>query len=554
LAEQIAVEAKKLTRGTRIVVQTATGGSQKNVAMKKMRQEGCHVLVATPGRLKDILTDEYSKVSAPNLSAFVLDEADRLLDQGFVPEIRAIEALMPDRRQVDRQTLMFSATVPREVMSLVNSFMKKDYSFVQTVQKGEVQTHERVPQKLVRVTGLENFMPALLELAKNELVKTDSELPFKAIVYFNASSEATLAHKIFSNLTNPGDTRFGGHPFQSTTLIEMHARLSQNVRSKNAEIFRRSKTAIMFSSDVTARGMDFPNVTHVIQIGVPGTKDTYVHRIGRTARGDKNGEGWLLVSSLEYHETLQRLDDIPLVEDNSLATATIDMKKDAQLPASVAQTLTQIVEATKTVDFATKRAAYKASLGVYAWVSPRQKIVQFMNDRSMYGWGMAQPPGIPVALAKRLGFRTDSGLNLIKSEESRGGGVGESSGGGRGSRSFNFWEGGVRGGRASDFRDGEDRGGRSFGSRDGGDRAPRRSFGGDRPERPSYGSGERRTGSFDRKETRNGYEDRPRRPSGAQGRSSFGGERKSYGAREGGFERGGDRAPRAERSVAKEAY
>lgn len=107
LAEQIAVEAKKLVQGTGVVVQTAVGGSAKRYHLDLMKRQGCHILVGTPGRINDIFSDDHTGVRAPNLSAFVLDEADRLLDQGFAPAIEEIQSHLPDRRKVDRQTMLF---------------------------------------------------------------------------------------------------------------------------------------------------------------------------------------------------------------------------------------------------------------------------------------------------------------------------------------------------------------------------------------------------------------------------------------------------------------
>lgn len=101
LAEQIADEAKKLVSGTGIIVQTAVGGTQKSMGLRAIQREGCHILVGTPGRLKDILSDPYTRVEAPDLSALVFDEADRLLDQGFWPEIQEIMRLLPTPAEKD---------------------------------------------------------------------------------------------------------------------------------------------------------------------------------------------------------------------------------------------------------------------------------------------------------------------------------------------------------------------------------------------------------------------------------------------------------------------
>ena len=400
-----------MVRNTGVIVQTAVGGSAKSMGLRKIMMEGCHILIGTPGRLNDILSDPYSQVRAPNLSAFVLDEADRLLDQGFAPDIAAIQELLPDRQKIDRQTLLFSATVPREVMQIVRRTMKPDFQFVRTVQEGEQQTHERVPQKVVEVRGFENLMPALLELCQRALARKDAE-PFKAIVYFNATAEVTLAASTFENLANAGASRFEQHPLYPAQIVEIHARLSQQQRTRAADTFRRARSGIMFSSDVTARGMDFPNVTHVIQVGVPGNRDTYIHRIGRTARGDKKGEGWLLVTGMEAREVKSRLYDLPLQPDQSLETAKIDMTQDAQLPEYVARTLTQVINATKMVTVSMKSAAYLAAFGIYQWLPRKQQLVDLMNNRAKFGWGMEQPPAVPSGLAQKLGLSRLAGINI----------------------------------------------------------------------------------------------------------------------------------------------
>lgn len=166
LAEQIAVEAEKLCRNTDLVVQVAVGGNSKRQMLLKTQRQGCHLLVATPGRLQDLLTDQYSGVTAPNITTLVLDEADRLLDDGFSKDIEEIVKILPDRQKVDRQTLLFSATVPKEVMHLVRKTLKPDFQFIQTVKEGELATHEKVPQNIVITPGIENWMPALVDMAK----------------------------------------------------------------------------------------------------------------------------------------------------------------------------------------------------------------------------------------------------------------------------------------------------------------------------------------------------------------------------------------------------
>lgn len=491
LAEQIAVEAKKLTRNTGCIVQTAVGGSQKSVGLRNIQRQGCHILVGTPGRLKDILSDPYSRVEAPDLSALVFDEADRLLDQGFWPEIQEIMALLPDRKQMPRQTLMFSATVPREVVSLVRSTLQPGFQFVKTVRDDDEPTHARVPQHLVTVNGLENALPALVELCQKgiENSKQPGAAPFKAIVYYNSTAEVSLAVSSLRNLRASGDDsepsnyrNRSDHPLAPARIMEIHAKLSQGQRTQASDSFRKCESGILVSSDVTARGMDFPGVTHVIQMGLASNREQYIHRLGRTARAGKEGEGWLLVSSMEEREVSQRLNNLPLKVDRSLQTASLDLTKEGQVPAAAAAVLQQVHAAMKLVPHSEKFKVYQAILGVYQWFPRKAMLISYMNNLARYGWGMQEPPTISPALAQRLRIANIEGVRLgHEPREDRGDGFGDRRGGGRGGG----FGGDRRGGGRPSFNDRGDRGGFG-GDRSGSgrpsfnDRGDRGGFGGDR--------------------------------------------------------------------------
>ena len=398
-------------------MQVAVGGNSKSMMLQKMRREGCHVLVGTPGRLNDLLSDQYSGVRAPRLSALVLDEADRLLDQGFAPEIESIQRQLPDRAEVDRQTLLFSATVPQGVMQIVRQTAKPNYKYVRTVQEGEQQTHERVPQKLVKLAGFENSMAALVELAKREIEREGSR-PFKAIVYFNASAEVKLASSVLRNLRSPTTSEVAQqHPLYPAMIFEIHAKLSQPMRTRAADRFRRAKSAILLSTDVTARGMDFPDVTHVIQIGLPPSRESYIHRLGRTGRAGKEGEGWLFITDLEYREGRSILRGLPLGLDSSVQTANVDMSKDASLPETTANILTQVINASQLGDPMEKLEAYKSALGSYGWLDKKQELIDLMNNRARYCWGMETPPPIPSILVNKLGLRRIHGINTSLNDD-----------------------------------------------------------------------------------------------------------------------------------------
>ncbi|EGC43599.1 ATP-dependent RNA helicase MSS116 [Histoplasma capsulatum var. duboisii H88] len=414
LAEQIAVEARKLVSNTSIIVQTAVGGTKKREGLMRIQRDGCHILVGTPGRLIDIFSDPNSGVAAPKLSALVLDEADRLLDIGFAPDIQELQTYLPHRRDVDRQTLMFSATVPREVMSMVRQTMKRDFAFVKTVQEDEIPTHLTVPQKAVFLRGMENQLPAIFELAKQGIEKHRSDpannMPFKAIVYFNSTAEVTLAKQAFAAMRSSASSF--SHPLPDTQSYEMHSRLTQDQRTRFSNMFRSSKSAILFSSDVTARGMDFPDVTHVIQIGIPRDRETYIHRLGRTARANKKGEGWLFTLDLDSGNLRRALRDLPIqVDDSSLLTAAADMTTDIGHPPWVSDIFSQVKSGFKTVSIKDKSAAYAAYLGVMSHIRDKFEVVRIINQLSTHGWGLREPPAFSATTAYKLGYKGVPGLN-----------------------------------------------------------------------------------------------------------------------------------------------
>lgn len=493
--------------------------------LRKMQHEGCHLLVATPGRLNDLLTDPYSRVTAPGLTTLVLDEADRLLDDGFSKDIEEIIRLFPDRNKVDRQTLLFSATVPKEVMHLVRRTLKPNFHFVQTVQEGEQATHEKVPQKLVACPGLENYMPTLLELAKREIAKSaevaaegGEAKPFKAIVYLSSTANVELAARVFEELKEQGTGTFGKHPLYPAEISEMHGQLTQGQRTRISERFRRASSAILFSTDVTARGMHFPNVTHVIQMGLPPTKEQYVHRVGRTGRADKEGEGWIFIAEAEVPEARRRLRGLPISGDKTLAAGQLDMSQEAQVPAGLATTLSQVSAAIKVVDRQTKTKAYMAALGQAGGLGKEN--VPLLNRWTKFGWGWPIPPAIGMSLASKLGISRMPGINLDRGrtldpelEDSLNGpasfreGRLDSAGGfgGRGGSRGGF--GGRDGGRS--FGDRGSFGGRDggFGGRDGGfgGRDGGRSFGGrGEGDRPARGFGSRGRRDYGREFSRGG--------------------------------------------------
>lgn len=486
LAEQIAVEANKIVQGTGVRVQTAVGGTQKKHHLQLMQRHGCHILVGTPGRVQDLISDQYSGVTLNNLNTFVLDEADRLLDVGFAPAIQEMQSYMPDIKTRDRQTLMFSATMPKTVVNLVRQTLKPDFKFIRAVDPDEAPTHTRIPQKIVYMKGLENLMPSIVEIATNAINahKADPEnnMPFKAIIFMPALNDVRLTKNILDNLREPsagGRGMFGAHPLAPCRIFEMSSKLNQQQRTMNSEAFRRAESAILVSSDVTARGMDFPGVSHVIQTHMPQSEDQYIHRIGRTGRAGKSGEGWLLLQEGDRRAWRKNYaQELKLQEDTSLHTASLDMSQGASLPAGVARVMGLVEGGIRSTPFGLKADAYRSGFGVLGQ-SPtqrtKQEIVDMMNNLSRWGWGMESPPNVSPSTMAKLGFSRCDGLNMQEDRgRDRGPSRDMSQRGGRGGRrdAFDpndpFGQGSSRGMGVSrgGFGGGRDQGGDLFGGDD----------------------------------------------------------------------------------------
>ncbi|KAM7204495.1 P-loop containing nucleoside triphosphate hydrolase protein [Naviculisporaceae sp. PSN 640] len=446
LAEQIGEEARKLVRGTGIVVQTAVGGTMKRNSLMKLQREGCHLLVGTPGRLNDLLSDGYSGVAAPNLQALVLDEADRMLEVGFQDELREILRSLPDRQDVPRQTLLFSATIPKNVVGLAREYIDPtNFQFVQTIRADEEPTHEKVPQYIVPCKGFQNVYPALLELIQKEIAKASANpdaMPFKAMVFLPTTASVRLASALFRRIA-----------YQNRDLpkiIDIHSKLTQGMRTSAADNFRAARSAVMFTSDVTARGMDFPNVTHVIQCHTPPDRSQYIHRLGRTGRAGKEGQGWIFVIDSELRHARQTLTELPIKRSTDLECASVDPSQ-ADLPPQFAE----VTSGFSRLPYELLEETYNSYLGSPFSNCDTQEIVDSLNETAETQWGLKEPPAITPGRARNLGRVSGLRVGQVGARGGSGGGRGGSRdpfsdiGGGDRDRGFSR-SGGRSGGRFGD--------------------------------------------------------------------------------------------------------
>ncbi|OHE90725.1 DEAD/DEAH box helicase [Colletotrichum orchidophilum] len=482
LAEQIALEAEKLCAKTGLVVQRAVGGTRKGEMLQKTRREGCHLLVGTPGRLNDLLSDPQSGIEAPNLAAIVLDEADRMLDVGFEKELQSIVDQLPDPRTSQRQTLLFSATIPKNVIALAREWVRPDnFDFIQTISKDDVLTHDRVDQHVVHCRGWANVFPAMYELIDTEIQKrldNPELMPFKALVFLPTSALVDLVGDIDVTMRTDRDRVQGWR---------IHSKLTQGQRTRSAELFRNAKSGILFSTDVTARGLDFPNVTHVIQIGATSDREQYIHRLGRTARAGKEGEGWIILADSEMDAARRELQGLPLKPNKGIECAQFDFTSQEQ-PSEMCQ---KVTEATSRISSDVLNIAYLSLFGQNR--DNVQAKADELREWFVDAMRLDTTPSMSASTADKRGLRRIRGLNIRENSRfsrdgdrdgGRGGYGGDRSGdrGNRGGFSRreprDAFEKMEFDGSSSDRRQG---GGFSRGGRDGG-----RGFGGRDRQRSSF--------------------------------------------------------------------
>ncbi|VVT47029.1 uncharacterized protein SAPINGB_P001508 [Magnusiomyces paraingens] len=261
LVSQIYDEARKFAYRSWVRPCVVYGGADINTQIRQI-ERGCDLLVATPGRLVDLL--ERGRISLENIKYLVLDEADRMLDMGFEPQIRRIVEGENMPGVQDRQTLMFSATFPRDIQMLARDFLK-DYIFLSVGRVGS--TSENITQRVVYVEDDEK-KSALLDI----LSSSDQGL--------------TL---VFVETKRMADQLCDFLIYQKFSAAAIHGDRTQRERERALETFRSGKTPILVATAVAARGLDIPNVKHVINYDLPTDIDDYVHRIGRTGRAGNVG-------------------------------------------------------------------------------------------------------------------------------------------------------------------------------------------------------------------------------------------------------------------------
>ena len=262
LAGQIAQSAKDYGAMAGLKVQSIVGGTSVSKDRNKLHR-GTDILVATPGRLLDLIDQKAFALNGVEI--LVLDEADQMLDLGFIHALKRINLLVPK----DRQTLFFSATMPKSIKDLAGQYCQ-DPVFVSVTP--ESTTAERIEQFLFMVQQDEK--QTLLEM----ILKGRHPVPgkFERVLVFTRTKHG--ADRVVKKLGQVG-----------IPANAIHGNKSQPQRERALDEFRRAKTPVLVATDVAARGIDIPGVSHVINFELPNVPEQYVHRIGRTARAGADG-------------------------------------------------------------------------------------------------------------------------------------------------------------------------------------------------------------------------------------------------------------------------
>ena len=265
LAQQIDEEFRIFSQGSGMYSALVVGGVPVDRQIRDLKRRP-NFIIGTPGRLKDLMNRRY--INLENVNTLVLDEADRMLDMGFLPDIRAIVTAMPS----DRQTLLFSATITPEISAIVNNFTKDPI----TISVRTSETNEHIEQDVIEARDKTHKVELLTEMLK--------EREFERVLVFGETKFGV--QRLSDFLDNSG-----------ISSVSIHGNKNQSQRARALKQFKDGRVRVMVATDVAARGLDIPNVSHVINFDTPQTYEDYIHRIGRTGRGGASGNALTFIET-----------------------------------------------------------------------------------------------------------------------------------------------------------------------------------------------------------------------------------------------------------------
>jgi ATP-dependent RNA helicase RhlE len=276
LAMQLDSVFSSLAKGTRVKVFALTGGVEQDPQIQQL-QDGVDILIATPGRMFDLLNQQVLRLERVNI--LVLDEADLMLDLGFIEDIRGILGHLKMRRQ----TLFFSATINEQIKKLAYTLVKKPIR-IQISPKDPISKNVEHSVVFIEMDDKRFFL--------ERFYKEHPEAKILAFVRTRVRAERVAKAMNRASISS----------------LILHGEMSQEDRNAALESFRNNEKRLMIATDVSARGIDIPDVTHVINYDLPDQADNYVHRVGRTGRGANKGIAYTFCSP-EEHDKLRAVEN-----------------------------------------------------------------------------------------------------------------------------------------------------------------------------------------------------------------------------------------------------
>jgi len=280
------------------------GGVSQHAQTQALRA-GVDILIATPGRLLDLMNQRFIRLD--NIKMFVLDEADRMLDMGFIHDVKKVIAKLPTKRQ----TLFFSATMPKEIASLADTILTNPVR----VEVTPVSSTANTIQQLVYFVEKQDKKKLLLHILKDRSIVT-------ALVFTRTKHGAD---KVTKDLNQAG-----------VSAEAIHGNKSQNARQRALSNFKSKQTRVLVATDIAARGIDVDQLSHVINFELPNVPETYVHRIGRTGRAGASGISLSFCDSeeKEFLRDIHKLigKTVPVADENPYAMTNTDLSQGSSAP------------------------------------------------------------------------------------------------------------------------------------------------------------------------------------------------------------------------------
>lgn len=442
LALQISEEATRLLKPLGWGVQYLVGGESKGKQLDRISKEPAEFVVATPGRMKDLLGNAEFSTKIQKSKVLVLDEADTILQLGFRAELDTILETMPK----DRQTFLFSATVDSKVDALLKVALHKDAKhkpiMIDTVGDKDInlnlatrqrfcvapyQSHVALVRRIINDHLLDDMDLEHQEFLKKPAVPAPGTKPPPRNTKVDSTGSTRQNNKIMVFLPTTRGAQLYAKVFASLSMgkelsvFEIHSAKQQRERTLTSRNFKRIQTpAVLFTSDVSARGVDYPGVGLVVQVGAPLSLEHYIHRIGRTGRGDvkkagskkkgkqdddHEGKGILVLGELDQGFIEHQLKPSPLYE-----VVKQEHQYDDWESVVLGESLDRgFKRALSKVDEKLAKSAYTAFLGYNLTVGPRigntdRKKILESADKYIAAFGVEERPAVSTSFLERMGF------------------------------------------------------------------------------------------------------------------------------------------------------